>query len=111
MSMKTVEEIKEALPPKTKFFFPQDDGGIARFKLHSTKHRFKIRVVFTWFEGVDMVQAMYKNYFTPTKAEMKELMHLFFPADEWEDCVIMKHPTVPYAMLLYRLQEGDANGT
>lgn len=102
--MKSIEEIKTALP-KAKFFFPRDDSGVTRFRLQSTKHKYFIRVVFSSFGGVDVVQAMYRQNFV-TIAEMHELKRIFFPPDEWDECVITEHPSNKYAMLLYRPQEG-----
>lgn len=107
--MKSVEEITATLPPKTKIFFPMDDGGVTRFNLKASKHRKKIRVVFTRFDGVDMVNAMYRQNFV-TLEEMEELKRIFFPPDEWDSCVIAKHPKDKYAMILYRTQDGVFDG-
>lgn len=107
--MRSVEEIKAALP-KTKFYFPGSDSGIVRFKLKSTTHRLKIRVVFTWFDGVDMVHAMYRQT-TPTLEEMEELKRLFFKPEEWDKCVIKENPYNKHSMILYRPQDGAFDGT
>ena len=108
--MKTLEEIKAALPEKTKFFFPNDYAGITRFKLESTKFRYKIRVVFTWSEGVDVLTAMHRAV-SVTPEEMDELKRLFFPPEQWDECEIIPHPDNERAMIIFRPQDGVADGT
>lgn len=107
--MRTVEEIQAALP-KSRFYFPDCDRGITRIKLDCSKHRLRVRVVFTWFSGVDMVTAMYRQI-TPTLEEMEELKRLFFKPEEWDRCVIKENPYNKHSMILYRTQDGAFDGT
>lgn len=100
--MRSIDDIKKQFP-KTKFFFPSDDCGIFRARLSSTKHKYLIRVVFSYAPEADVVSAQYRQVFV-TQAEMEELKQIFFKPNEWDDCVIVDHPTNKYAKFLCRIR-------
>ena len=105
--MKSIEEIRAI--PKIRLFMPNEQSGVARFKLLSTKHTQLVRIVFTWFNGMDVVQIMFKQNKRPTEAEIEEVLNLFFHESEKRDCIIMQHPYNELIAMICRPQGGYAN--
>ena len=99
--MKSIEAIKNALP-NAKFFFPSDSCGITRIRLKSSKHKYLVRLAFAHTPDADVVQVMYRQIFV-TMDEMEEVKRIFFEPDEWDDCVVVDHPTNVYGKILCRL--------
>lgn len=102
--MKSIQEIQSI--PKIRLMITGRDSGIARFKLRSTKHTQHVRAIFSWHGGYDVVQAMFKQEKRVTPAEVEELKHHFFRADEIPQCEVMPHPDNELVTVIFRLQEG-----
>lgn len=102
--MKTIQEIQSI--PKIRLMLPSNDSGIARFKLKSTKHTQLVRAIFSWHNGFDVVQAMFKQEKRVTPAEVEELKQLFFKEEEIPQCEVIPHPDNDLVTVIFRLQEG-----
>ena len=103
--MKSFTEI--AMIPKWKLYFPEKTIGVARGKLKSTKHRQLARVVFSTFNGMDVLQLSFKKNMMPTQAEIDELIPMFFKPEEIDQCEITPHPENVRIMVIYRSNETD----
>lgn len=104
--MKSFTEI--SLIPKWKLYFPEPTIGVARGKLKSTKHRQLARVVFSTFNGMDVLQLSFKKNFAPTPVEIEEVMPMFFKPEEINQCEITPHPDNELIAVIYRVQD-EAN--
>lgn len=101
--MKSFTEI--AMLPKWKLYFPEKTIGVARGKLKATKHRQLARVVFSTFNGIDVMQLSFKKNMIPTQAEITELIPLFFKPEEINQCVVTPHPDNERIFVIYRVQD------
>lgn len=101
--MKTIQEIQSI--PKIKLMMPGSDSGIARFKLRATKHTQLVRAIFSWHNGFDVVQAMFKQQKRLTPEEIEELKRHFFKAEEIPQCEVIPHPDNDLVTVIYRQQE------
>lgn len=102
--MKAIADIRNI--PKIKLMLPGNDTGIARFKLKSTKHTQHVRIIFSWHNGFDVVQAMFKLEKRLTPAEIAEIKRHFFREEEIPQCEEMPHPDNDLVTVIYRPQEG-----
>lgn len=100
--MKTFTEI--AMIPKWKMYFPEKSIGVARGKLKSTKHPMLARVVFSTFNGMDVLQLSFKKGLSPTQAEIDEVIPMFFKPEEIDQCEVTPHPTAVRVVVIYREQ-------
>lgn len=100
--MKPFSEI--AMIPKWKVYFPDKEIGIARGKMKATKHRQLARVVFSTFNGIDVVQLSFKKGFSPTPAEIEEAKQRFFKPEEIDQCEATPHPSAVRVVVIYREQ-------
>lgn len=101
--MKPFTEI--AMIPKWKVYFPEKTIGIARGKLKATKHRQLARVVFSTFNGMDVLQLSFKKNMMPTQAEIDELLPMFLKSEEIGQCEVTPHPENERIMVIYRTRE------
>lgn len=101
--MKSFTEL--ALNPKWKLYFPERNIGIARGKLNATKHRQLARVVFSTFNGMDVLQLSFKKNFAPTPMEIDEVMPMFFKPEEIDQCLVTPHPDNEKITVIYRVQD------
>lgn len=101
--MKSFRDI--AATPKWKLYFPEPQIGVARFKMKSTKHRQHARIVFSTFNGMDVLQLSFKKGFSPTPEEIEEAKQLFFKPEEIDQCEVTPHPSAVRVVVIYRLQE------
>lgn len=100
--MKTVTDWKAI--PRIKISFPAAKCAIARLKLKSTTHTQMARVVLSWHNGFDVATVSFRYKKTPTPEEVQEVIHLFFKADEVEQCRVSQHPDNERVALIYRQQ-------
>ena len=101
--MKTIDEIRAI--PKIKLMIADNDCGIARFKLKSTKHTQHVRIIFSWHDCFDVVQAMFRRGKSVTAAEVEEIKRLFFKEEEISQCEVVPHPTNDLVTVIIRPQE------
>lgn len=104
--MKPFSEI--AMIPKWKVYFPDKEIGIARGKMKATKHRQLARVVFSTFNGIDVVQLSFKKGFSPTTAEIEEAKQRFFKPEEIDQCEATPHPSAVRVVVIYREQNATS---
>ena len=100
--MKSIDEIKAI--PRMRVYMPTKDSGVGRCKLASTKHTQLVRVVFSWYSGMDVVQAMFRNKKHITPEEIAEVISLFFHPAEAKQCEVIPHPDNDLAVVIYRAQ-------
>lgn len=101
--MKSFTEI--ALIPKWKLYFPEPTIGVARGKLKATTHNKLARVVFSTFNGMDVVQLSFKKNKIPTPEEIEEVKMLFLKPEEIDQCEVIQHPDNERTAVIYRLHE------
>jgi len=93
-----------AMIPKWKVYFPEKTIGIARGKLKSTTHRQLARIVFSTFNGMDVLQLSFKKGFSPTQKEIDEVIPMFFKPEEIDQCEVTPHPIAVRVVVIYREQ-------
>ena len=103
--MKPFSEI--ALIPKWKVYFPEKTIGVARGKLKATTHNKLARVVFSTFNGMDVLQLSFKKNKTPTPEEIDEVKTLFLKPEEIDQCEVTPHPDNERIMVIFRTHEAN----
>lgn len=107
--MKKIDEIRKI--PNIQLYLHGEKQGIAKFKLKSTKHMFKTRVVFSWHSGMDVIMIMFKANKRATPEEIAEVKELFLLPEEIPQCEVMQHPDDERVAVIYRMHEVINDGS